>query len=525
MSEQLALLPERLIAHLQLTLVALFVGVLVALPTGILVTRRRRLEPALLGLASIVQTIPSLALLAMMVPALAALAVLARSLGLELRSIGYPPAILALSLYSVLPVLRNTVAGIRGVDPFLIEAARGVGMTPAQRLWRVELPLALPVIVAGVRTAAVWVVGTATLSTPVGATSLGNFIFSGLQTRNFRAVAVGCLAAAALALALDALVAALERGVRERRPGLTWTALTVTLALTLGTAASFAWGGAPGRGAPVRIGSKPFTEQYILAELLSGWIEEETGRPARVLSSLGSTVAFDALREDQIDLYVDYSGTVWATLMKRPGLPGSRQQVLDETRAWLAREHGIGLVAALGFQNTYALGMSRARAAELGVRRIGELRPWAPRLEIAGDFEFFGRAEWKALVREYDLHFRVERSMDSALLYQAVVAGEADVISAYSTDGRIAAYDLVLLEDERSVIPPYDAILLAGPRFRREHPEIVASLGRLEGSLDEARMQRLNLAVDEAGETPRVVARRALRALRAAPGSGESRPR
>jgi osmoprotectant transport system permease protein len=161
-----------------------------------------------------------------MVPALAALGGLTqRTFGFELRSIGFLPALVALTLYALLPILRNTLVGIAGVDPALVEAARGVGMTESEVLRRVTLPLAMPVIVAGLRTAAVWVVGTATLSTPVGATSLGNFIFSGLQTRNHVAVGVGCAAAAALALLLDQSIRALEAGLRDGRRALVGGAL------------------------------------------------------------------------------------------------------------------------------------------------------------------------------------------------------------------------------------------------------------------------------------------------------------
>jgi osmoprotectant transport system permease protein len=472
--EQLALLPGFLNAHLELVLPALAVALLLSVPLGIAVTRRRRLEPAVLGIASVIQTIPSLALLAIMVPALAVLGgVTAALFGFELRSIGYAPAFVALSLYGVLPILRNTVAGIDGVDPALVEAAQGVGMTSGQQLRHVELPLALPVIVAGARTAAVWVVGIATLSTPVGATSLGNYIFSGLQTRNFDAVLVGCIAAAALAMALDQLIALLESGVRARsrvRIGIAAAALAGLLLWSLGSLAAGRLGATT---RPIAIGSKTFTEQYILSELLAQRIATQTGLATTALQSLGSTVAFDALRTSDLDLYVDYSGTIWATIMKRATLPERR----------------------------------------LGISSIDELTGHAPRLEIGGDYEFFQRAEWKALVDRYGLAFRRERSMDPALMYQAVAEKEVDVISAYSTDGRIVAYDLMLLADDRGVIPPYDAIILASPRLAAAHPDVIAAFTPLLGAIDAATMQHLNLAVDRDRRTPAAVAAEFLETL------------
>lgn len=505
MTEQLALLPEYLTAHLQLTLVALAIGIGLSVPVGVLVTRSRWLEQPVLGLASVIQTVPSLALLAVMVPLLAALGT---------RSIGFLPAIIGLTLYSLLPVLRNTVTGMRGIDPALVEAARGVGMTDAQRLRRVELPLALPVIVAGVRTATVWTVGIATLSTPVGATSLGNYIFTGLQTRNYRAVLVGCVAAAGLALVLDGLVRLLESGLRSRRAIRTRGALAAFAVLYAGVGASFVPGLLDGRERPVLVGTKTFTEQYVLGNLIAGLVERETGARAELVQSLGSTVAFDALRSGQIDVYVDYSGTIWATVMKREGaLPQDRASVLREVDAWLRETHGIEVAARLGFENTYALAMRGAQARELGIARMSQLVPHARGMTIGGDYEFFGRPEWQAIVGAYGLAFASKRSMDSSLMYQAAAADEVDVISAFSTDGRIAAFDLTVLEDDRGAIPPYDAIVLAGPRLRREHPEVVEALRALEGALDADRMRRLNLAVDRDGKAPAEVARGVLAGL------------
>ncbi len=504
MSDQLALLPEYLTAHLQLTLVALLLGIGLSVPLGVAATRIRWLEQPILGVASIIQTMPGLALLAIMVPLLAAL---------NLRSIGFLPAIIALFLYSVLPILRNTVAGIGSVDPAYIEAAQGVGMTRSQQLWKVELPLSLPVIVAGIRTSTVWTVGMATLSTPVGAPSLGNYIFTGLQTRNYTAVMVGCISAALLALSLDSLVRGLEVGVRRRSRTLITAVLAVFLALYgysgLTMAQQF-WDGS----APIRMGAKTFTEQYILSEVLARQIETRTGNRVEIIPSLGSTVAFDALASGEIDVYVDYSGTIWATIMKRDEVPKERKEVLQETERFLAERHDVTLVGALGFENTYAFGMRRRQALELGIRTIGDLGAFAGRMSIGGDYEFFGRPEWDAVKSAYGLDFADQRSMDSSLMYQAVASGEVDVITAFSTDGRIEAFEISLLEDDRQVIPPYDAVILTNHRLVRDQPDVVDALRELSGKVSAVRMRRMNLAVDQSGLSPAKVAEEFCRELR-----------
>ena len=371
MTELLALLPSYLTAHLQLTLLALLLSTGISVPLGIAATRIAWLEQPSLALAGIIQTVPSLALLAAMVPVLAAL---------DLQSIGFLPAIVGLTLYGVLPVLRNTVTGIAGVDPALTEAARGVGMTSRQQLLLVELPLAMPVIVAGIRTATVWVVGIATLSTPVGATSLGNYIFSGLQTRNYAAILVGCVAAAGLALVLDGLVRAVEVGLARRRRG--------RLAAALGAVALlYAYAGmtlaAPlllgDRERPIVVGAKSFTEQYILSAAIAGWVEHETSRPTSLVQSLGSLVAFDALDTGEIDIYVDYTGTLWANEMGRAEMRAGRAEMLEEVREFLDAGRGMTLAATLGFENSYALAVRAAEADRLGLRTINKATSWTTR--------------------------------------------------------------------------------------------------------------------------------------------------
>ena len=516
MQEQLRRLPDLLAAHLQLSLVALLLGMLISIPLGVLLTRRRSWEPTILGVAGIIQTIPSLALLAFMVPALGALGGVTKAwLDIEISAIGYVPALVALTLYSMLPMLQNTLTGVLGVEEALKEAARGVGMTDRQQLWRVELPQALPVIVAGVRTAAVWVIGTTTLSTPIGAPSLGNYIFTGLNTRNFTAVTVGCVASAGLALVLDGLIRFAQKAVTDRNRARIRGALVAAALLYGYTAYTFVADRISGDTRPlVKVGSKAFTEAYIMGELVAARIQEATDYRTAQTKSLGSAVIFEALKTADLHVYLDFSGTIWTNVMKRTEPPAERDAILDEVKRNLAQEHDIVMLGSLGYENLYAFAMRRAQAEALGITKVSELIAHAPDLEMAADFEFFGRPEWKSVQAKYGLAFGKRRTMDSALMYAAVAEGEVDVISAYTTDGRIDAYDLFVLEDDRQAIPPYHAILLLNGAFARAHPAVVEALQPLLGRFDEVRVRKLNARVDQAKESPRVVGRSALEALR-----------
>ena len=409
-------------------------------------------------------------------------------------------------LYSLLPILRNTVTGLAGIDPAVAEAALGVGMTRGQQLTMVELPLALPVILAGLRTATVWSVGMATLSTPVGAPSLGNYIFGGLQTRNFDAVLVGCSSAALLALGLDALLRLLAKGYSELRPALMLGGGATLAALALASMIGLWPADAAGRPRPLRIGAKTFTEQYVLAEVLARHIQRKTGAPTEVLASLGSTVAFDALTRGEIDAYVEYTGTIRSTLMHLTGGGAGRDAVLAEVRRWLEETHAVRLACALGFENTYAFALRRPAAEALGARRLSDLTSQARRLRAAGDYEFWSRSEWADVQRVYGPDFAEKRVMDPSLLYAAIAGGQVDVITAYSSDGRIAAYDLVTLDDDRRAIPPYDAIVLVSRGLADHHPDVLAALKTLEGTIDVARMRGMNAAVDRDGKSPAAVA-------------------
>jgi osmoprotectant transport system permease protein len=510
LNEQVAaawrVLPEYLSQHIVLSASALALGLLISLPLTVLALRNVRVRWLVLAFASLVQTIPSLALLALFYPLLLALSAVAVSLfGAGFSALGFLPSLLALTLYSMLPIIRNGVTGVVNLNPAVIEAARGVGLTDRQRLLRIELPLAAPMLMAGVRTAAVWVIGAATLSTPVGQTSLGNYIFTGLQVEDWVSVLFGCAAAALLALTVDQLLGLIESGAARRsrrRIAVGACALLAGVSAALTPRIDF---NSSGRASAYVIGAKNFSEQYILAELIGSRLARQ-GNAASQRVGLGSVIAFRALARDELDVYVDYSGTVWANIMQRTDTPG-RDVVLREMTDWLSREHGVTLLGPLGFENAYALAMRREQAEGLGIETIADLAPHTPNLTLGGDFEFFARPEWRALQSGYGLEFRRQRQFQSTFMYRAAASGEVDVISAFSSDGRIAAEDLVVLEDPREVILPYDAILLLAPA-RADDADLLRALQPLIDAIPIEAMREANLMVDrdEGKTTPAAAA-------------------
>jgi osmoprotectant transport system permease protein len=501
-SEAFAHLSDYLGNHVRVSVAALALGLIVSLPLALAARNRPVMRGALLGFASIVQTVPGLALLALFYPLLLALAAVSLAwFGVSFSAFGFLPAVLALALYSMLPVLRNTITGLKGVDDAILEAAQGVGMTARQSLFMVELPLALPVMMAGIRTAAVWVIGTATLSTPIGQTSLGNYIFAGLQTQNWVFVLFGCLAAAMLALAVDQLLALIETGIRTRsrlRAALGGLGIASLVAATLMPSIARS-------PSTYIVGAKTFTEQYVLSALIAQRLRA-AGLSASTREGLGSNVIFEALASNDIDVYVDYSGTLWANQFHHTDIK-PRAELLAELQTTLAKQN-VTLLGELGFENAYALVMPKKRADALHIRSVADLAAHAGAMSIAADYEFFSRPEWAALRDAYGLSFRAQRQMQPDFMYAAIASGEVDVIAGYTSDGLIAKYDLAVLDDPKGAIPPYDALLLIAPK-RAADSALRAALQPFLGKLDIATMREANLRAtgNDGTSSPDAVAR------------------
>jgi osmoprotectant transport system permease protein len=414
--------------------------------------------------------------------------------GEGLPTLGFLPALMALTLYALLPILRNAVTAQANLDEGVLEAADGVGMTKWQKLYLVETPLSAPFIMAGIRTASVWTIGAATLATTIGQPSLGDPIFAGLQTQNWALVLAGCVASAGLALAADNLLWVIEVGLAKRARWLTFGGIAVVM---LGILAAL-W--AQGSGSDERrivIASKQFSEQYILAQLIGARLEA-AGYSVEYRDGLGSAVVHSAVASSSVDIAVDYTGTIWANFLKRSDDPG-RAAMYETIVAWEARENGVKVLGRLGFENAYAFAMRGDKAKELGVASLTDLVGVAPQLTVGGDPEFFERPEWIAVRDAYRLSFGKSRNFAPTFMYNALQSGEADVISAYTSDGRIAADKLVVLADPKGALPSYDALLMLSPRIA-DDAGVAKALEPLLGAISVEAMREANLAVDREDE-------------------------
>ena len=502
--------------HALLVALAVALALLIALPLGVAIRERPSWARLVLGLANGVQTIPSLAIFGLLltVPLLG--------------GIGPTPAVVALTLYALLPLLRGLLTGLDQVPTGLKEAGRALGLTSQQVLRRVELPLALPSLMAGLRVATVITVGVATIAAAIGAGGLGVFIFRGIATVNNTLLLAGALPAAAIALVADGALGALERRLSGRKPEgrnetrqgcrRTWLnrrgqrLLAGALIGTLLLALPVAWHHLPPRsGGTVVIGAKGFTEQLILGELLAQEIEAHTPLQVRREFSLGSTaLVHEAVRQGRIDGYVEYTGTAWTAILGQPPLPPDQRAAVEErARQLYAERLGLRLFPSLGFENTFAILIRRADGQRLGLRTLSQAVAPARRWRAAFGYEFLNRPDgYPGLARRYGLRFaKPPTAMDLGLTYRALADGQADLIAGDSTNGLIAALKLQMLEDDRHYFPPYDAVPVFNGASLRRYPQLAPVVERLAGRLSAATMRELNAAVDLERRTPEEVVR------------------
>jgi osmoprotectant transport system permease protein len=475
--------------HVWLVLVATSLATAIGVPLGVLAAKRPRIGRPLVGLTNLAQTIPSLALFGFLLPLP------------FIGGVGARTALVALVLYGILPILQTTAAGIGSVDRSLVQAATAMGLTTRQRLLLIEIPLALPSMLAGIRVSTVVGVGTATIAAAIGAGGLGEYIFRGLAMVDATVILAGAIPAAALALVADALLAWVGRraSARHRRwlsRGMRVTVSAAVLATMVITVVVVVYA-QRSASSTIVIVSKNFTEQIVLGELLAQTIERGTSlRVERKLNLGGTLICERALASGDIDAYVEYSGTALTAIFKEPVIR-DRRAVLDLIRQRYAAS-GRTLLEPLGFNNTFAILIRGDVARSLGLRAISDAVPHTRDWRAGFGYEFLEREDgYKGLARTYGLAFREPpHVMDLNLSYRALASGQVDLIAGDATAGAIAALDLQMLEDDKAYFPPYDAVPVIRTATLLAHPELRDALHGLAGRIDETTMRKLNQAVD-----------------------------
>lgn len=493
------------IEHIELTSLALIIAIIIGVPIGILISYKKKLNKPVLGITSVTQAIPSMALLGFMIPFL---------------GIGTAPAIVVVVLYSLLPIIKNTYTGISNISPATIEAATGIGLTKGQILTKIQIPQALPIIMAGVRISSVSAVGLMTMAAFIGGGGLGYLIFSGIRTVNNYQILAGAIPACILALLVDYFFGAIEKLVtpislqnenkpkeklkkERRRNKIIVIATIIVIALLFLSEIDFSKKSEDS----IRVGSKDFTEQEILCYMTSHAIENNTDINVETECNLGGAqVVFSALTNDNIDLYIDYAGTDYTDILDHKPI-SDVDKVYKTIKKEMKQKYNIEVLDQMAFNNTYALAVTKGTAEQYNLKTISDLTRVSNELTIAPTLEFINREDGlPGLKKAYGLEFKDTIGIDGSPRYTALQNNNAQVIDAFTTDGLLRKFNLVVLEDDKNFFPPYNAIPLVRGDTLKEYPEIEDILNKLGTYLTDEVMQDLNYQVDELGNSPEQVA-------------------
>lgn len=496
-----------ILEHIQLTIFAVVIAIAIGIPLGILITRVKKLSGPILGFANVIQAVPSLALLGFLIP---------------LLGIGSKPAILMVFLYSLLPIIKNTYTGLMNINPDIIEASKGMGMTKSQILRMVQLPLALPIIMTGIRISAVTAVGLMTIAAFVGAGGLGYMVFSGVQTVNNYMILAGAIPACLLALAMDFVVGKIEKGVtppgirkadgtiklpkkKSYKPTLMQKYIAAALAVIFIASGVYFY---TRKSDKIVVGSKNYNEQLVLGNMLAELIEGNTDLEVdRKLNLGGSSIAFDALKTGELDMYVEYIGTALVNIMKQP-VVNDTDKAYDIVSDYFSKNYGITWLEPLGFNNTYTLAVRMDTAEKYNLETFSDIAKVADQLTLGCTIEFSNREDgYLGLNKMYNMKFKGVSPVDGGLRYTSLNSNKTDVIDAFSTDGLLKAFGLKVLKDDKNFFPPYHAAPIVSTKTLEKYPELKPLINKLGNKLNDDKMRELNYKVDKLNEDPAKVAR------------------
>ena len=465
-----------LFEHLQISLLSLLLAVFIAVPLGIILVKLPKLKEWMLQLTGVFQTIPSLALLGLFIPVL---------------GIGKIPAVTALVIYALFPVLQSTITGLDSIDKSLQEAAEAFGMNRLERLRKFELPLAMPVIVSGVRTAAVLIVGTATLGALIGAGGMGSFILLGIDRNNTALILIGAISSAFLAILMNIVIKYLENKSLKK-------ILISLIALITATALSFIPSIAPMMNSRrLLVAGKLGPEPEILINMYKELIEANSDIKVKLEPNFGKTsFLYEALKNKQIDIYPEFSGTITSSLLKNQvQVSNDPLEVYEAAREGILNQDKLVYLKPMEYQNTYALAVKKGYANKYDLKTISDLSKVEDSAVAGFTLEFNDRDDGnKGLKSLYKLELNV-KTLEPNLRYQAINGGNVQIVDAYSTDSELIEYDLVVLEDDKQLFPPYQGAPLMRKDTLEKYPELEEILNKLAGQISAEEMSRMNYQV------------------------------
>ena len=491
------------IEHTEMTALAVLVSLIVGVPIGIAITKNKGAASVIIGIANLMQSIPSIGLLAFMVPFV---------------GIGQKPAIIMVVIYALLPIIKNTYTGITGIDPRMLEAASGIGLSRAQQLFKIQLPQAMPYIMAGIRISAVTAVGTVTIAAFAGAGGLGWLINLGLNANDANLVLLGAIPACLLALVVDFVLGKVESAItpeglkpadqivyrpRKQRMMKRTIAFTLCAVMLIVPAGASVIQSLTKNDDKLVVGAQNFTEALILGYMYSDLIQDKTDIPVEEKFNLnGTMITVSAMKSGDIDMFTDYTGVLAPNVLKLP-MNTDTQEVYDNVKSGLKEQYDFEVSAPLGCSNTYVFAVTPEVSKQYGMTKLSQLIEQAPNLRLGCTTAFTQREDLlPKLEKDYNIQFKKVTGLEGNIRYQAIKNGEVDVTDAYETDAMVKKEGLIRLEDDIQFFPPYQAVNVFRGDLYERYPELKKVLPLLDEALTTDEMLELNYKVDVEGQTP-----------------------
>ena len=481
------------VEHILISLLAISIASVLGIILGIIISEYRKFSGLILGTVNILYTIPSIALLGFFI---------------TITGVGNTTALIALIIYALLPIIRSTYTGIVNINPLIIEASEGMGSTKLQQLFKVKLPLALPVLMSGIRNMVTMTIALAGIASFVGAGGLGVAIYRGITTNNSAMTFLGSLLIAFLALIFDFILGIIEKRLtnhKRRKYKVNFKLIILGLFIII-FGAYFSLNSKKDK--VINIATKPMTEGYILGQMLTELIEQDTDLKVNMTTGVGGGTSniHPAIVKGEFDLYPEYTGTSWEAVLKKEG--SYDESKFDELQKEYKEKYNLEYVNLYGFNNTYGLAVNKDIAEKYNLKTYSDLAKVSNNLIFGAEYDFFEREDgYKELQKVYNVDFKKKIDMDIGLKYQAMKDKKIDVMVIFTTDGQLAISDVVVLEDDKKMYPSYRAGTVVRSEILSKYPELKVVLEKLNNILNDKTMADLNYQVESEGKKPEDVAR------------------